>query len=120
MNHAKKTLASLTLGLTVLLATLATPFYTASAGDPTGKEILPNTITERESEALLTLYSLEDVAEVEAANIKVKIYNTDDELIFSTEVCQRDFECDDRINRMINQSDFITEVDNTRIYYLDQ
>lgn len=118
MNHAKRTFGSLFLGLTVLLATLATPIYAVSAGDPPGEKILPKTISEQESEALLTLYSLEEAVEVK--NITVKIYNANDELIYSTEVCQRDFECDDRINRMINQSDFITEFDNTRIYYLGQ
>ena len=119
MNHAKRTLASLILGLTVLLATLATPIYAASAGTTTGEKVLPTTVSEEESESLLKEYQLEDMVET-SNNITVKIYNNNDDLIFSTKVCQRDFECDDRINRMINQSDFITEVDKTRIYYLDQ
>lgn len=119
MNHAKRKLSSLVLGLSVLLATLATPTYAAGAGLLTSEDVLPTTVSEDESEALLKEYKLDELVE-SIDNITVKIYNNNDDLIFSTEVCQRDFECDDRINRMINQSDFITEVDNTRIYYLDQ
>jgi hypothetical protein len=118
MNHAKRTLSSLLLGLTVLLATLAIPLNPASAGTPTGEKILPNTVSDQDAEALIKLYGMED--EVEVKNITVKIYNNNDELIYSVEVCLNDFECDERINRIINDSDFITEVDNTRIYYLDQ
>ena len=118
MNHAKRTFSSLLIGLTVLFATLAMPFYAASAGEPVGKEILPNTVSEQEAEELIKLYEL--VNEVEVKNITVKIYNNNDELIYSVEVCKNDFECDERINQIVNDSDFVTEVDNTRIYYLDQ
>ena len=118
MNHAKRTISSLILGLTVLLATLATPLLAASAGNPTGEEILPNTLSEQEAAALIKLYDVED--EVEVPNITVKIYNNNDELIYSIELCQNDFECDERVNQMVNNSDFVTEVDNTRIYYLDE
>lgn len=116
MNHAKKTLSVFITVLTVLLATLATPFYTASAGNPAGEKVLPTTLSEEESASLIKLYQLSD--EVEVKNITVKIYNNNDELIYSVEVCKNDFECDERINQIINNSDFITEIDNTRIYYL--
>ena len=105
MNHAKRTLSSLFLGLTVLLATLAVPFNVASAGITTGEEILPNNMSEQEAKALIKLYSLDE--EVEVSNITVKIYNANDELIYSVEVCQNDFECDERINQIVNDSDFI-------------
>lgn len=117
MNHAKKTRFSLMLGLTVLLATLAAPIYAVSAGNPTGEKILPATVSEDETQALIELYGLED--EVEVKNITVKIYNNNDELIYSVEACLNDLECDERINHLINDSNFITEIDNTRIYYLD-
>ena len=118
MNPAKRTLSSLLLGLTVLFATLALPFSTASAGDTAGEEILPTTVSEQEVEALIKLYGWEE--EVEVGNITVKIYDTNDNLIYSVKACQNALECDERINQIINASDFITEIDNTRIYYLDQ
>ena len=77
MNHAKRTISSLFLGLTVLLATLAMPMHAASAGNFTGEEILPNTVSEQEAAALIKLYDVED--EVEVTNITVKIYNNNDE-----------------------------------------
>lgn len=118
MNPAKKTFGALFSGLFVLLATLALPFNIASAGELTGNSIHPANVSELETKALLEIYGLED--EVEVNNITIKIYNADDNLIYSTEVCQKDYDCDDRLINFINQSDFITEVDNTRIYYLDQ
>ena len=116
MNPAKKTFSALFTGLLVLLATLAVPF-TASAGETSGSPVRPNDVSEHDTNALLEIYSLEDKAEVK--NITIKIYNADDNLIYSTEVCQKDYDCDDRLIRFINQSDFIMEVDNTKIYYLN-
>lgn len=66
----------------------------------------------------MKLYKLSD--ETEVKNITVKIYDANDELIYSVEGCRNEIDCDERINQMINSSDFITEIDNTRIYYLDQ
>ena len=118
MNHTRKTISNLFLGLTVLLATFAIPITGATAGEPTGNSIQPINISEEDSDALLEYYRLE--GEVEVENITIKIYNNNDELIYSTEVCQKEYDCDERLIRMINDSDFITEIDNTRIYFLDQ
>ena len=50
----------------------------------------------------------------------IDLSDKQNELIFSTKVCQKDYDCDERINRMINESDFITEIGNTKIYYLEK
>lgn len=123
MKTTKKTSLSLLTGLLVLIATLATSFNHASAGIPTGNSILPYSIlpysiTDQEYNDLLSFASIDKDVKIE--NIKIKIYTDNDELIYSSTVCQSTFNCDERLNQFINQSDFITEVDNTRIYILNQ
>ena len=123
MKTAKKTSLSLLTGLLILIATLATSFNNASAGISTGNgilpySILPYSITEQEVNDLLTFASIDK--EVKIENIKIKIYGDNDELIYSSNVCHGVYNCDDRLNQIINQSDFITEIDNTRIYILNQ
>lgn len=118
MKTAKKTSISLLTGLLVLIATVATSFNHASAGIPTGNSILPYSIPDQEYNDLLSFASIDKDVKIE--NIKIKIYTDNDELIYSSTVCQSTFNCDERLNQLINQSDFITEVDNTRIYILNQ
>jgi hypothetical protein len=118
MKTAKKTSLSLLTGLLVLLASLALPINNANAGIPTGNSILPFTITTQEFNELLSYASIDEDVTVE--NIKIKIYGTNDDLIYSANVCHNVYKCDDRLNQLINQSDFITEVDNIRIYILNQ
>ena len=118
MNTAKKTSTRLLTGLLILLATLASSISNASAGIPTGSSILPYTVSEQDIKELLSFSSLKEDIKIE--NIKIKIYGNDDDLIYSADVCHSAYNCDDRLNQLINQSDFITEVDNTRIYILNQ
>jgi len=108
--------SSLLLGLTVLLTTLSLRSTNASAGNISGGHSLIFSISESDVTNLLSFYSIEE--ETEAEKIKIKIYNKKDELIYSTNVCPSLDECDDRLNQFINQSDFITEVDNIKIYIL--
>ena len=118
MKTAKNTSLSLLTGLLVLLTTLALPINNASAGIPTGSSILPYTITSQEFDELLSYASIDE--EVTLENIKIKIYGTNDDLVYSADVCNNAYNCDDRLNQLINQSDFITEVENTKIYILNQ
>jgi hypothetical protein len=118
MNTAKKTSLSLLTGLLVLIATLATPISNASASDSTGNSMLPYIITEQEINELLSFASIDN--EVKIENVKIKIFGSNDDLVYSSKVCHSTFNCDERLNQLINQSDFITEVDNTRIYILNQ
>jgi len=118
MKTAKKTSVGLLIGLLVLIATLATSFNSASAGISTGSSILPYSITEQEINDLLLFAGLDK--EVEVENIKIKIFGNNDDLVYSSIVCQSIYKCDERLNQLINQSDFITEVDNVRIYILNQ
>lgn len=119
MKPATKTSFRLLTGLLVLLATFAFSLSTANAGIKSGYNDPSTTVTDTEIADLLEYYSLEEEA-LEIENIYIKIYSGDDNLIFSTKVCQKDYECDERLNNFINQSDFITEIDNTRIYILNQ
>lgn len=118
MKLATKTPLRLLTGLLVLLATLAFTHSPASAGNETGIYDPLSTVTELEIADLLSYYDIEE--EVEVKNIQIKIYSISDNLVFSAEVCQKEYDCDERLNNFINQSDFITEVDNTRIYILNQ
>jgi len=119
MKPATKTSFRLLTGLLVLLATFAFTLSAANAGINTGSYDPSTTVTDTEIADLLDYYSLEEEA-VEIENIYIKIFGRDDNLIYSTKVCQKDYECDERLNNFINQSDFITEIDNTRIYVLNQ
>ena len=118
MKTAKKTSLSLLTGLLVLIAILASSFNNASVGMPTDNSILPYSITDQELNALLSFASID--REVKIENVKIKIFGSNDDLIYSSNVCQSTYNCDERLNQFINQSDFITEVDNVRIYILNQ
>ena len=118
MKPATKTSFSLLTGLLVLLASLTFSNTNASAGITTGSSIQPYTVTGQEINALLSFYGLDNDTKI--YNIKIKIFGMNDELIYSAQVCQGIYDCDERLNQMLNQSDFITEVDNTRIYILNQ
>ena len=117
MKPATKTSSRLLSGIFVLLATLAFSITTASAGNETGTSDDHYKISENEISALLTAYNVFD-EDIKVQNITVKIYSTDDNLVYSAEVCQQEFNCDKRLNFLINQSDFLTEIDNTKIYML--
>ena len=118
MNTALRTSRSLTTRLLVLLTTLTFSFSLVSAGTITGSSSLPFTVTQHEINALLSQYSIDDKLEIN--NVKIKIYGNNDELIYSAKVCHNVYECDERLNLLINQSDFVTEVDDTKIYILNQ
>jgi len=118
MNTAVNKTRSLSTWLLVLLTTLSFSFTTVSAGNLSGSSLLPYTVTQHEINALLSYYSLDN--RIEINNIKIKIFGKNDELVYSAKVCQNMYECDERLNLLLNQSDFITEVDDTKIYILNQ
>ena len=118
MNTAVRTTRSLRTGLLVLLATLTLSFTTVSAGTISGSSSLPYIVTQHEINTLLSHYFIDN--RIEIHNITIKIYGANDELVYSAKVCQNVYECDERLNLLINQSDFITEVDDTKIYILNQ
>ena len=118
MKPANRTSLSLLSGLLILLTSLAFSITTASAGITSGNSIMPSTITSEEISELLSLYRIDE--EVKIENIEIKIFGQNDELVYSATVCHNIYECDERLNQFINQSDFITEVDGTKIYILKQ
>ena len=118
MNTAKKTYLSLLSGLLILLTSVTFSINDAKAGISTGSSMLPVVITEEEIHDLLVYANIYE--EVKIENVKIKIYGANDELVYSANVCHSIYNCDDRLNQIINQSDFITEIDNTRIYILNQ
>ncbi len=118
MYTVVRTTRSLSLGLLVLLASLTFTSTSVSAGSLSGSSSLPFTVTQHEIDALLSYYSLDNSIKIN--NIKIKIYGDNDELVYSAKVCQFVYECDERLNLLINQSDFVTEIDGTKIYILNQ
>ena len=115
MKNIKTTTLVLLTGLMVLLTSVAIPTAKANASNT---ESIHYKISDTEISALLTYYSITD--EVPLKNTTVKIFDKNDNLIFSDRVCPNLSECDERLNHFINQSDFLIEVDNTKIYILNQ
>ena len=118
MKNINKTTLVLLTGLLVFLTSITLSLPEANAGIVTNNDSRHDNISETEINALLKYYSLED--EIPIKNIVVKIYDMNDNLVFSDKVCQNLSECDERLNHLINQSDFLTEIDNTKIYVLNQ
>ena len=77
-------------------------------------------LTEGEVATLLAHYQAFDEETITSKNITITFYDENFELVFSATVCPKDYECDARINQLINQSDFITEIDDTVIFILNQ
>jgi len=119
MKLINKTSLSLITGFLVLLTTLALPVTKANAEILAGDNSLPFIITQAEINNLLQYYSLDEETPG-SATIIIEIFDKNDELIFSDNVCRKIYDCDERLNSLINQSDFITEIDNTKIYILNQ
>ena len=116
MKSLHKISFSLILSFFVLLATVAFPIKNANAETIIDGAILSNMFTEEEINELLAHYPIEN--EVEILRVKIKIYNNNHELVYSTTVCSKEYDCNERLNLFISQSDFVTEVDNIRIYFL--
>ena len=115
MKNIKTTTLVLLTGLMVLLTSVTIPTAKANVSNT---EPIHYNISDTEISTLLTYYSIAD--EVPLKNTTVKIFDKNDNLIFSDRVCQNLSECDERLNHFINQSDFLIEVDNTKIYILNQ
>ena len=118
MKFHNKTPRSLRAGILVLLISFAFSITNTQAGIVSDSASVPFTVTAQEISALLTQYRLED--EIKIKHIQINIFNKKDELIYSEKVCFKTFESDKKLNHRINQSDFITEIDNTRIYITNQ
>jgi hypothetical protein len=118
MKLTSKTSRSPSARFLALLLILAFSNTMAGATITTGTSFLPYTVTDQEVAALLAHYNPDEKMEIK--NIKIKFYDKNDELVYSAKVCQQALNCDERLNQLINQSDFITEVDDTRIYLLKQ
>jgi len=69
-----------------------------------------------ELENLLSIYSIPHVKPSPVTF--VKIFDTDDQLIFSTKISKAEFPKDLRLQRLLDQSYFLTEVDDTKLYIL--
>jgi hypothetical protein len=118
MKNINKTTLVLLTGLLIFLTSVTVAFIPANASIISNNDSGYHHISETEINALLSLYSIDE--EIPINNIIVKIFDKNDNLIFSDKVCQNLSECDERLNHLINQSDFLTEVDNTKIYILNQ
>ena len=107
------------LGLSLLITTLAPT--TLTAGTEREKEENNTTIegiTNQEIENLLEIYK---VVETPIASYKtVKIFDKNDNLVYSEEVYMCRFDDDSRLLALLDQSDFLAEVEDVKYYKLDQ
>ena len=116
MKTVNSTLKGLLLGIIVFLASVTLPNLSATANPVLSNSIANYMPTDSEISELLAYYSVEELQV--AQFIKVQVFNNNLDLIYTDTMCQNDYECDQRLNLMLNQSDFITEVDNKKIYML--
>jgi hypothetical protein len=118
MKTTKNTSPGLVIWLLVLLTTLSFSIKAASASYLSKNSEPTSIASEKDIKDLLVFAQIDE--DVEIVNIYIKIYDLNDELIYSDEVCHNEYNCDDRLNQLLNQSDFITEIDNIKIYILNQ
>jgi hypothetical protein len=118
MKSTKKTSRGLVPWLLVLLTALSFSIKAVSASYSDRNSETTSIVTEKDINDLLAFAKIDD--DIVIQNINIKIYDLNDELIYAAEVCYNEYNCDDRLNQLLNQSDFITEIDNTKIYILSQ
>ena len=116
MKTANRKLKGLLLGVIVFLVSATIPNLTANANPILGKSLFSYMPTESEISELLAHYGVEEFQM--AQFIKVQVFNNNLDVIYTETMCQDDYECDKKLNLLLNQSDFITEVDNKKIYML--
>ena len=84
--------------------------------DPENGKIKVATITQEEIDNLLEIYK--PPVPPSHTHLNVKIYNEHDHLIYSDKVELSKIDTDLRLSALLNGSDYITEIDNTKIYKL--
>lgn len=116
MKTTNRTTKGLLIGIIVFLAAVAAPNLAANANPILSNAIYKYMPTEAEISELLAYYGVEELQM--AQFVKVQVFNNHLDLVYSDTMCQNDYECDKRLNILLNQSDFITEIDNKKIYML--
>ena len=115
MKSLLKKRTALLLGLGVL-TTAISPAIAAVNMDPENGKIKVATITQEEIDNLLEIYKPQ--VQSSHTHLNVKIYNEHDHLIYSDKVELSKIDTDLRLSALLNGSDYITEIDNTKIYKL--
>ncbi|MEN8249606.1 MAG: hypothetical protein ABFS32_11785 [Bacteroidota bacterium] len=116
MKTANRTFKSLLLGIIVLLALITIPSINASANTSPTTSFISYMLSEEDINDLLSYYSLDNDLKIEL--LKVEVYTQDFDLIYSDANCKKVLDCDKELNRLINKSDFITDIGNKKIYVL--
>lgn len=118
MKTTLKKAGAALLGLSLLISSLAPPVaMAASDNEDEKKNVTVEGISSQEIENLLETYKVEEIA---IADYKtVKIFDNNDNLVYSEKVYVCRFDEDARLLALLEQSDFLTEVNNVKIYKLD-
>lgn len=110
----KKQVAAL-LGIGVLALSLS-PGLVAKNTDPGTEENKEYKISQKEINDLLEIYKPEVIEPNTVINIK--IYDQFDQLMYSDKVAVNQVPGDIRLNALLDKSDFLMDLDNTKIYKL--
>ena len=119
MKTAINKVGAALIGLSIFVTSLAPPMAIAGPGNEDEKKnATVEGISIQEIENLLEVYKVEETT---IASFKtVKIFDKNDDLIYSEEVYVCRFDEDVRLLALLEQSDFLTEVDDVKYYKLDQ
>ena len=106
------------IGLSIFITSLVPSMVMAGPGSNDDKKnVTVEGISSQEIENLLETYKVEEIA---IADYKtVKIFDNNDNLVYSEKVYVCRFDEDARLLALLEQSDFLTEVNNVKIYKLD-
>jgi hypothetical protein len=112
----KKTGATI-LGLSFLLVSTNPLAAAEGIGNDNNKDsIAIEGISENEIQSLLEFYQVETPT---LASLKtVKVFDANDVLVYSEDVSNSRFDTDVRLKAMLNQSDYLTEVNDVKYYKL--
>ena len=119
MKTAINKVGAALIGLSILVTSLAPSMAIAGPrNEDKKKNATVEGISNQEIENLLEVYKVEETS---ISSYKtVKIFDNNDNLIYSEEVYVCRFDEDARLLALLEQSDFLTEVDDVKYYKLDQ
>lgn len=118
MNITLKKAGTALLGLSMLLTVTGPPLLMAGTGHEGDKgNSKAGGVPDKEIALLLETYQLDKVRI--SAYKTVKIFDSNDNLIFSEQVAISRLDNDARLSGLIDKSDFLTEVDDVKYYKMD-
>ena len=117
MNSILKKSGATILGLSFLLVSTNPLAAAEGIGNDNDKDsIAIEGISENEIQSLLEFYQVE--TPMPATLKTVKVFDANDVLVYSEDVSNGRFDTDPRLKAMLNQSDYLTEVNDVKYYKL--